>query len=167
MNGFSILFYTLASFAILSAIGVISVRNPLYSALSLIVTLFSLAGLYVTLDAGFLAIIQILTYAGAILVLFIFIIMLLNLHEEELVEKGYSKIMLGLLSCLSLLLFLALGFILQIPRLEFPTMLGDFGSAHSLARGLFTSYVIPFEIAGVLLTVALVGAVLLAKRKFL
>jgi NADH-quinone oxidoreductase subunit J len=130
------------------------------------VTLFSLAGLYVTLSATFLAIIQVLTYAGAILVLFIFIIMLLNLHPDELVEEGYSKGMMIFVGMMGLVLFLALGFILQIPRLDFPTLTTEFGTAATLARALFTTYVIPFEIGGVLLTVALIGAVLLAKRKF-
>jgi NADH-quinone oxidoreductase subunit J len=160
-----ILFYIIAFLAIVSGAGVISFRNPVYSALSLVVTLFSLAAAYALLSADFVAIIQILTYAGAIMVLFIFIIMLLNLQAEELVEKGYSKSGKFLLALVSLGLFLIFGYLLHLPHLEIPSLPADFGSVFGLGRSLFTNYVVPFEAAGFLLTVALVGAVLLAKRK--
>lgn len=165
MNGFTILFYVLAALAVISATGVISFRHPVYSALSLVVTLVSLAGLFVTLQADFLGVVQVLTYAGAILVLFIFIIMLLNLQEDELHERGYSwggKFLLGLVS---LGLFLSLGYLLTRPKLSVAALPEGFGSIYQVGRELFTSYVIPFELAGILLTVALIGAVLLAKRK--
>ncbi|KAB2835919.1 NADH-quinone oxidoreductase subunit J [bacterium] len=165
MNGFTILFYALAALAVISATGVISFRHPVYSALSLVVTLISLAGLFVTLQADFLGVIQVLTYAGAILVLFIFIIMLLNLQEDELHERGYGlggKFLLGLVS---LGLFLSLGYLVTRPKLGVAVLPEGFGSVYGLGRELFTSYVIPFELAGILLTVALIGAVLLAKRK--
>jgi len=117
MLGFSILFYVFSAFAILFGIGVIAAKNPIHSALSLVMTLFSLAGIYVLLHAEFLAIIQVLTYAGAILVVFIFIIMLLNLKPDEMEEKGYSlpaKLFLGIFG---LALFFGLGFILKNPRM--------------------------------------------------
>jgi len=165
MNGFSILFYFLAALAVISATGVISLRHPVHCALSLVVTLIALAGLYVTLQADFLGIVQVLTYAGAILVLFIFIIMLLNLQDDELKERGYGAAAKALLTAVSLGLFLSLGYLLTRPHFPIPALAEDFGSIHSLGKALFTSYVIPFELAGILLTVALIGAVLLAKRR--
>ena len=165
MNGFSILFYVLAAISVISALGVITFRQPVYCALSLVVTLIALAGLFVTLQADFLGVIQVLTYAGAILVLFIFIIMLLNLEEEELVERGYGFGGKSLLGLVSLGLFLSLGYLLTRPKLSVANLTDGFGSVHQLGRELFSSYVIPFELAGILLTVALIGAVLLAKRK--
>lgn len=165
MNSTAIFFYILAAIAVISAISVISARNPVHSALSLVVTLFSLAGIYLMLHAEFLAVIQILTYAGAILVLFIFIIMLLNLKPEELEEKGYSGFSKAVIGLVSLVLFVALGKILLLPKLANEVKSLDFGYAHNVGRFLFSRYLIPFEIAGVLLTVALVGAVLLAKRR--
>lgn len=165
MNGFTILFYVLAALAMLSATGVISFRNPIYSAMSLVVTLISLAGLYVTLQGNFLGVIQVLTYAGAILVLFIFIIMLLNLEDSELHEKGYGPLGKVLLAISSLGLFLALGYIFTRPKLPVATLPAGFGEIASLGREMFGPWVVPFELAGVLLTVALIGSVLLAKRK--
>lgn len=165
MMGFAILFYFLAAIAVISAVGVISFRNPVYSALSLVVTLFALAALYVLLHAEFLAIIQIFTYAGAIMVLFIFIIMLLNLQEDELKEREMSapgKVFLG---AVSLGVFASFGFLFHFLPTMTPEIPEGFGSVEKVGKVLFTDYVIPFEIAGILLTVALIGAVLLAKRK--
>jgi NADH-quinone oxidoreductase subunit J len=165
MTSLEILFYFLAAAAVVSAVGVISAKNPIYSALYLVVTLFSLAGIFVLLSAGFLAVIQILTYAGAILVLFVFIIMLLNLQPEELEEKGYGAPGKVLLALVSLALFLGLGYVFSGPRWVPKVLPADFGTVAQLGRELFENYVVPFEIAGILLTVALVGAVVLAKRK--
>jgi len=165
MNGSTILFYCLASLSILSAVGVISSRSPVYSALSLVVTLFSLAGIYVLLHAEFFAIIQVFTYAGAILVLFVFIIMLLNLQPAELEEKGYPWGVKVLLGIISLSFFLGLGYVLRGPLMPAVPLPPGFGSVASVGEDLFSYYLIPFEVAGILLTVALVGAVLLAKRK--
>ncbi|HCU25824.1 MAG TPA: hypothetical protein DF383_12470 [Deltaproteobacteria bacterium] len=165
MSGFAILFYGLAALALLSGIGVIAFKSPINSALALVVTLFSLAGLYVTLSGAFLATIQILTYAGAIMVLFIFIIMLLNLQPDELEERGYGAAAKLLLAAVSLGLFLVLGFLFARPPFFTTAAAPDFGSIAEVGKELFTSYVIPFELAGILLTVALIGAVLLAKRK--
>ncbi len=165
MDGITLLFYFLATVAMISAAGVITFRNPIYCVLCLVVTLFSLAGLFILLGAAFLAVIQILTYAGAILVLFIFIIMLLNLKPDELEERGYPPMGNVLLGLIGLVCFLALGYAFRSPPLTVKKLPEDFGSVLSVGRELFTLYVVPFEIAGILLTVALVGAVLLAKRR--
>jgi len=165
MSAIEVIFYIMAAVAVLSAIGVVSARNPVYSALFLVVTLFSLAVLFVLLKAEFLAIIQILTYAGAILVLFVFIIMLLNLKPDELVEKGYGSAMKFLIGAASLGLFLILGYVFHFAKWEAPELAAGFGNAAAVGKEIFTHYVVPFEVSGVLLTVALVGAVVLAKRK--
>src|SRR3990167_2955543 len=86
-----ILFYIFGGLAVATALGVVAFRNPISSAFSLIVSFFAVAALYAMLDAHFLAVIQILVYAGAIMVLFIFVIMLLNLQPDELKEYGFSK----------------------------------------------------------------------------
>jgi len=165
MTAIEVIFYILAAVAVISAAGVVSARNPIYSALFLVVTLFALAVLFVLLKAEFLAIIQILTYAGAILVLFVFIIMLLNLKPDELIERGYGNAMKFLIGIASFSLFLILGYVFHFAKWQAPAINPGFGDAASVGKEIFTRYVVPFELAGVLLTVALVGAVVLAKRK--
>lgn len=144
--------------------GVLVARNPVHSALFLVLTLFSLAGLYFLLHAEFLAVIQILTYAGAILVLFVFIIMLLNLSDSELFEKEMHPAGKLLLTVVGVVIFVTIAFIAFLPPFAWNSISDQFGSVTQVGSEIFTTYVIPFEIAGVLLTVALIGAVLLAKR---
>lgn len=166
MTGIEILFYVVAFFAVTSAAGVVLFKNPIHCALSLVVTLFSLAAAYTLLHASFVAVIQILTYAGAILVLFVFIVMLLNLQPTELEERGYGKFLTLLLALVSLACLLGFGYQMhKLPLTDVAWVGPPFGSIQEIGADLFTEYVWPFEIAGVLLTVALVGAVLLAKRK--
>ena len=164
MTGVDILFFLLAAITLISAIGVVISRNPIYSALFLVLTLFCIAGFFLLLHAEFLAVIQVLTYAGAILVLFVFIIMLLNLSEEELFEKGFNNFGKVLLMLVSVLSFVTMGFIIHIPKLFWKSLPESFGGITEIGKEIFTGYIIPFEIAGVLLTVALIGAVLLAKK---
>ncbi|MCB1213890.1 MAG: NADH-quinone oxidoreductase subunit J, partial [Deltaproteobacteria bacterium] len=137
---------------------------PVHSALSLVVSLVAVAGLFLTLNGEFLAAVQILTYAGAILVLFIFIIMLLNLNESELKEKSPGILLKVFLFIFGGGLFLALvqaGSSLPSGGAKIQK---DFGSVSQVGELLFTDYSLTFVLAGVLLTVALVGAVLLAKK---
>ena len=164
MSGYDMLFFVFAAVSLVSAMGVIVARNPVYSALSLVLTLFGVAGLYLLLQAEFLAVIQVLTYAGAILVLFVFIIMLLNLSDSELLESGLGNGGKALLTLTGVVAFVTLGFIVQFPQLTAGANAAGFGGIAPLGREIFTHYVIPFEIAGILLTVALIGAVMLAKR---
>lgn len=162
-----ILFYILAAVTVVTSIGVITARNPVYSALLLVVTLFAVAGLYLTLNAEFLAVVQVLTYAGAVLVLFVFIVMLLNLSPAELKEKTLSKPGLFILTLLTAVGFASVAYLFRWGSVEATSrspLPEDFGSIQSVGKLMFTQYIIPFEIAGVLLTVALIGAVLLAKK---
>ena len=167
----TILFVLLAGLAIGSAIAMVVQRNPLYSAISLIGVFIALAGLYLTLAAPFLAAIQIIVYAGAIMVLVVFVIMLLNVEEEE-----HKPLRLGYLTAVAILLAAVLfgeaGFILYfmgqsgLEPLD-PNAAGNasnVGLTTSIGTGLFTSYLLPFEITSVLLLMAIVGAMTLARR---
>ena len=145
---------------------VIISRNPIYSALFLVITLFCLAGIFLLLEAYFLAVVQIIVYAGAIMVLFLFVIMLLNLErEEKFLSISNPRILL--ISFLSMtfagmmaMLISGSANLLQIGA----ESVGELGATKNIGLSLFTKYLLPFEIASLLLLVALVGAVLLAKR---
>jgi NADH-quinone oxidoreductase subunit J len=168
----TLLFVLLAGLAIGSAIAMVVQRNPLYSAISLIGVFIALAGLYLTLAAPFLAAIQIIVYAGAIMVLVVFVIMLLNVEEEE-----HKPLRLGYLTAVAILLAAVLfgeaGFILYFMGTSpgasplDPNAAGNasnVGLTSSIGAGLFTTYLLPFEITSVLLLMAIVGAMTLARR---
>jgi NADH-quinone oxidoreductase subunit J len=164
----SILFYGLAALSVVSALLMITRRSPVTSVLFLILNFFSLAGLYLTLQAQFIAIIEIFVYAGAIMVLFLFVIMLLNLgDEEQFTEKISYKKILG--AGLAVGVLLELVYIIGLAPAALPA--GDLGrgaqigTVEFLGTKLFTQFLFPFEITSILLLVAMVGAVLLAKKK--
>ncbi|HUK36475.1 MAG TPA: NADH-quinone oxidoreductase subunit J [Vicinamibacterales bacterium] len=164
------LFYLFAAVAVLASLLVIAQRNPIYSVLLLIASFGALSGLYVLLDAPFVAVTQIIVYAGAIMVLFLFVVMLLNApHEEtEHDEKVHplrrpGPMRLGALLAAALLVEL----VWALTRGGGDG--GGFGGAavssvRALGRVLFTDYAFPFEVTSVLILVAMVGAVVLAKR---
>lgn len=156
----------------ITAILVVVLRNPIYSALSLLVMFFHVAGLYVTLHAEFLAAVQIIVYAGAILVLYLFVVMLLNVRRDD---RYHSQWRLAGLVCLPLLIeFVVLlaggGVATQSARPPQPTSFhvesGNSGGGNTQAIGetLFSSYLFPFEVASLILLVAMIGAIVLAKR---
>lgn len=144
-------------------------KNPLYSALSLIVSFMVMAGLFLLLDAQFLAVIQVIIYAGAIMVLFLFVIMLLDLQQVEraLHQVRYQR-SLGLL--LAIVFFLQLGLLLRSAVIsgtpgDYPEeTVSQVGNIQILGKLLFTDYLYPLEITSILLLVAIIGAVVLAKR---
>ncbi len=145
------------------AFNVILQRNPIYSAIGLIVVLCCLAGLFLTLSAQFIAAIQIIVYAGAIMVLFVFVIMLLNIREEEskIDRQKYLKF-------LAVPLFLALiaEVMAVLKTIGNPAASDNIpGTVESLAEGMFTTYVLPFEATSVLILMAIVGSMLLARRE--
>jgi NADH-quinone oxidoreductase subunit J len=170
VDGTLVVFWGFGALAVLSALACITRRSPVASALWLVVTLFSLAALFVVLDAQFIAVLQVLVYAGAIMVLFLFVIMLLNLGRAGPTDlKGPLGLGVGvLLAGLLLVQLLALrragaggG-----PALGgLPAATPGQGMIASVARPLFTAYLVPFEITSMLLLAAIVGAVVLAKRK--
>ncbi|MFC1563802.1 NADH-quinone oxidoreductase subunit J [candidate division KSB1 bacterium] len=166
----SIFFYSLAIISIAAALMVVISRNPVHSALFLIVTFFCIAGLFALLNAHFLAVIQVLVYTGAIMVLFLFVIMLLNLKAESFeFEKLLNLKILGV-GAGAFLLFEMLFFIIKSSSNI--SSAGDVseamlqeGNTKMVGKLLFTDYLLPFEITSILLIVAIVGAVVLAKKK--
>jgi NADH-quinone oxidoreductase subunit J len=172
MPGTLVLFWAFAALALASALGCITRRSPVASALWLVVTLFSLAALFVLLDAQFIAVLQLLVYAGAIMVLFLFVIMLLNLgHPGPMDVKGPvgvgTAFLLGgvLLFQLWILRQAAPPASIQLPPGSVARLQQEQGLVGAIARPLFDTYLIPFEITSLLLLAALVGAVVLAKRR--
>jgi NADH-quinone oxidoreductase subunit J len=137
-------------------------RNPVHSAMSLVVTLFLFAVLFITLDAPLIGVLQVLVYAGAIMVLFLFVIMLLNPGAAERRAAWW-----GVGAAMALIFGLQMAALLSAGRSQSgrsAALPEDFGSPEALGRSLFQDFVLPFEIAGVLLLVAVIGAVALAKR---
>ncbi|MFN2570609.1 MAG: NADH-quinone oxidoreductase subunit J [Gemmatimonadales bacterium] len=165
-------FWIFGVIAMGSALLCITRRNPVASALWLVVTLFALAALFVLLDAQFLAVLQVLVYAGAIMVLFLFVIMLLNLGRPGPGDmKGPIGVLIAVVLAGALLFQLrvlgqgTLPDAIRLPAGSIAAMQQQQGIVGSVAGPLFDAYVIPFEIASVLLLAAIVGAVVLAKRK--
>jgi len=169
----AILFYVFAAVAIGSALGVVLGRTPVGSLLFMVATLASLAGVYVLLEAHFIAAVQIIVYAGAIMVIFLFVIMLLNLgHEYRRDLQGGAAAVLSFIVVGALAGLLARRFqgegaldVVGGPGGQaIDAALIEHGAVGAIAQPLFTTYVVPFEITGILLLVAIVGALVLAKR---
>jgi NADH-quinone oxidoreductase subunit J len=169
----TILFYVFATVAIGSALGVVISRNPVGSLLFMVTTLASLAGIFVLLEAHFLAAVQVIVYAGAIMVLFLFVIMLLNMgheYQKDLKWGVFSVLSFIVVGTLAGFLAKALGtgaagdVMSSAGGRSIDAAVSEFGAVGAIARPLFTTYVVPFEITGILLLVAIVGALALAKR---
>ncbi len=163
------LFFLIISFvAIISAILVVTCKNPINSALSLIMTFFCLATYYVMLDAPFMAAVQVMVYAGAIMVLMVFTIMLLNIRVDAS-KKHSHKIVFS--SIIGFFTFVNLAYVLFKSRVALPTgpysadMIKQVGHTELIGKEMFTNFLLPFEITSILLLVAIVGAVILAKKK--
>ena len=159
-------FYGLAGLAIVSALLVITLRNPVHSAISLIVTLLSLAGLYLMLYAPFVAGVQIILYVGGIMVLFLFVIMLVNVERAGREERYSRQWPAGLLAAAALGgLFI---FVYVKGSSIFPQQVAEMPettNTQQIGLALYQSYMLPFEIASLLLLVAIVGAVVMAKKR--
>lgn len=152
--------------AIGCAIAMVSQSNPLYSAISLIGVFISLASIYVTLSAPFIAAVQVIVYAGAIMVLVIFVIMLLNVEHSEPRRKRL-KFLVPMALGMAAILLAETAFILssvQTKDSQFATTVSNVGLTHSIGEGLFTRYLLPFEVTSILLLMAIVGAMSLARR---
>ncbi|MCX6153609.1 MAG: NADH-quinone oxidoreductase subunit J [Candidatus Kapabacteria bacterium] len=162
-----IIFGILGTLAIASALVTISTRHPIVSAMSLVLHFFMLAGIYLTLQAQFIAVLQILVYAGAIMVLVIFVIMLLNLSKEEHhTIKVIPVKAMAILFSIGFALELVTIFLTNKPTQNSlsPNALQN-GTAEAISKAFFTSYLVPFEAIGLLLLAAIIGAVILAKRR--
>ena len=162
----TLLFIIFAGLAIGCAIAMVSQSNPLYSAISLIGVFIALASLYVTLAAPFIAAVQVIVYAGAIMVLVIFVIMLLNVEHSE-PRRRRLKFLVPVAIGMAAILIAETAFILysvQTSGNSLPGNISDVGLTHSIGTGLFTGYLLPFEVTSVLLLMAIVGAMSLARR---
>lgn len=158
-----ILFWTLSIIALFSAVMVVTSKNPVYSVLWLILTFFSISGHYILLNAQFLAIVNIIVYAGAIMVLFLFVIMLMNLDKDTEPQKNRWMKLAGAVAGGSLLLVMVAA-LRNTERQMTELGTGDIGLIENLGKVLFTEFVVPFEIASILFLSAMVGAVVIGKR---
>jgi len=159
-----ILFWVVSVLGVASALVVVLHRNVVYCALALVMTLFQVALMFVALDAHLIALLQIIVYAGAIVVLFLFVIMLLSL-EPDTPRPGRYGIRAASIALIAVLgVELAVAVVLSEPGSPVPPPV-DFGSTQVVAGRLFSAHVLPFELTSVLLLVAMVGAVVMARRR--
>ena len=164
MSAETVLFIVFAGIAVMAAVNLIWQRHPIHSALSLIVVMVSLAALYLLLGAELLAAVQIIVYAGAIMVLFVFVIMLLNAGEEERTEVSHAAKFLGVPLAVALTGLLAWRMWAFAPAAAAGTAT-DQNQTKMLSRLLFTDFTFPFEMTSILILIAILGAVVLAKRE--
>ena len=162
-------FYAFGAVAVVASLLVIAQRNPIYSVLLLIASFGALSGLYVLLDAPFVAVVQIIVYAGAIMVLFLFVVMLLNAAHED-TERDLGHVPSGTHGVKAFGTAMAIALIIELwwaltrrGTAAFPSR--AVSSVGAIGRSLFTTYAFPFEVTSVLILVAMVGAVVLARRE--
>jgi NADH-quinone oxidoreductase subunit J len=159
-----ILFWILAVISILSAIGVVVAKNPVHSVLLLIVTFFTIAGFYIMLNAQFLAVVHIIVYAGAIMVLFLFVIMLMNLNASFEPQKNNLVKFAGVISGGLLLIVLVAALRKADTGLLMQGSSG-IGLVRNLGKTLFKDFVMPFEVSSILFLSAMIGAIVIGKKE--
>jgi len=164
MNITTLVFILLSVMSVGSAIMMISSKSPVHSVLWLIVVFFAISGHYILLNAQFLAIVNIIVYAGAIMVLFLFVVMLMNLNAETEPIKNYRLQLVGIISGGALLLIIVSA-VMKIDTEQLVEMkIGDAGLIKVLGMNLFKNYILPFEISSVLFLSAMIGAVVIGKK---
>jgi NADH-quinone oxidoreductase subunit J len=157
------LFYFLSFVAIFSALLVVFSKNPVHSVLYLVIPFFTIAGHYILLSAQFLAVVHVIVYAGAIMVLFLYVIMLLNLNEETEPHKN-NILKISAVVCAGLLMIVLIGAFKGTLPAGAAASSADLGSVKNLGKILFTDFLLPFEISSVLLLAAMVGVVMVGKK---
>ncbi|MFT4154915.1 NADH-quinone oxidoreductase subunit J [Parafilimonas sp.] len=167
MTATEILFWILSALALFSALMVLISRNPVHSVLWLIVVFFSISGHYILLNAQFLAIVNLIVYAGAIMVLFLFVIMLMNLNAGTEPQKNSLVKLAGVVAgCLLLTVFVsAVRSAQEIKASQVLMNTGDIGLIQNLGKVLFTDYAVPFELSSILFLSAMIGAVVIGKKE--
>lgn len=161
-----IIFYILSAVTLGTALLTIISKNPIHSAIYLVISFFSIAGHYLMFNAQFLAVVHIIVYSGAIMVLFLFTIMLMNLNKDDEPHKSsLSKIAAVISFCLLCFVMLAVFIKAQPMITEYDISGEDFQSIKVLGQVLLNEYMVPFEFASVLLLVSMIGAVLLSKKE--
>jgi len=161
-----IIFIALAFLAISGAIAMIVYTNPMYSALGVLISMLSVAGMFALLNATFLFLVQIIVYAGAIMTLILFILMFLNIKEEDLPKepKKFQLIALGAIIMIPLNI-LILKAVSKLPAKDFSISETDFGNIKPIGMQLYNNWLVAFELISILLLVALIGSVVLAKKR--
>jgi len=159
-----ILFWVVAVLSVASALTAVLHRNPVYCALALVMALFQVALMFVALDAHLIALLQVIVYAGAIVVLFLFVIMLLSLEPDAPPRGRYGMRTAAIALAVVLGIEIATAVLISEPGAPF-TVPFDFGSTRMIAQRLFTEHLLPFELTSVLLLVAMIGAVVMARRR--
>src|SRR5512138_2795673 len=161
-----VLFFVFAVPLVATALGVLLSRNPVYAAINLVAAFFFMAGIYVLLTAHLIAFMQVLVYAGAVMVLFLFVIMLLSLGDEHLVPGPSKRAMqwVGVAGALAVAAVIGTA-IWRVGDGAVASVDGTFGTVKAVGRVLFTEYLLPFEATSLLLLVAIVGAVVVAKER--
>jgi NADH-quinone oxidoreductase subunit J len=160
-----VIFFVLATLAVLGALSLIFQRHPIHSALSLIVVMVALAGLYLLMGAVFVAAVQVIVYGGAIMVLFVFVIMLLNAGVEERTNMSRLAGTAGIPLGVALLAFLAAAIARSHEAAQAALQTGAVASTKDISTMLFREFVYPFELTSVLILVAILGAIVLAQRE--
>jgi NADH-quinone oxidoreductase subunit J len=165
-NGPAILFYIFAALAVVSALGVVTLRNPMYGAICLLVTFLAVAALFLLREAEFLAMVQIFVYGGGIMVLFLFVIMLINLHRLPDIKMFAGQSAFVAVFAVALIGFFGYFFV----RTRFGVVAAhaagqSLGNPQDVAMSLYTQNLLPFEIASLFLLVAMIGAVVLGRRQ--
>jgi NADH-quinone oxidoreductase subunit J len=159
------LFIIFGAICVAGAINLLAQKHPINSALSLVVVMGALAGLYLLLGAEFLAAIQVIVYAGAIMVLFVFTIMLLNAGEEEHTRGSKIALLFGVPAMVVGVVLVTWTLVHSTPALENVAVGSLYGGAKEIGRLLFRDFLLPFEITSVLILIAIMGAVVLARRE--
>ena len=160
-----IIFYMLAAFTLLSALFVVFSKNPIYSVLWIILCFFSIAGHFVMLNAQFLAVVHIIVYSGAIMVLFLFTVMLLNLNSETEPHKPTLLKFAAVLSGGALFLIIIAAVRSTMPAPYVAPQLSEVGYVKNIGMKLYRDYTLPFEVASILFLSAMIGSVVLAKKE--
>ncbi len=164
-----LIFLFVAAVAVFAAFNVILQRNPIYSAVALIITMCALAGTFLMLEAQFVATMQVIVYAGAVMVLFVFVIMLLNVRMEEARQDRvkYLQIVAPLLfiALLGEVFFVARTVTTPIPPIVVTANEPAFGTVEAIGEAMFSSYLFPFEATSILILMAMVGSLILARKR--
>ena len=164
-----IAFYLIAAVTAASALAVISVRNPVYAVLFLVLTFFSSACLWLLLEAEFLAIALVLVYVGAVMVLFLFVVMMLDIKVDP-IREGFAKYLpvaalVAAIMAVEMFVLIGVGRLRQTIDTANPALVDSASNIEWIGRAMFTDYLLPFEIAGVILTVAIIAAITLTLRR--
>ena len=167
MKSVEIFFFLIAAIAIFSAIMLVVSSNPVKSIIWLLIVFFTISVNYIILNAQFLAIVNIIVYAGAIMVLFLFVLMLMNLKSSKLDKKKYYIILISILAscCLGITLLMLIPQAKDLIDVQATINVGNIGLIENLGMSLYTDYVFPFLLTNVLFLTAIIGAIVLTKKE--